>query len=247
MLPATSNIADTYWARNVGCSVEELRPRMPHVRAQAGDLMGYEGIFILQFGAAPLVSVPPELVPELFPSAAEFTLEAVSDRERIRQLLAPCAVTRVIGPALLCYADESCFRPPPLEGARALTASDAAAFAMLKARCVPEECEAKEFDLESGNTFGDLDASGALRAVANFHIWSDRIAHIGVITDAEARGRGHASRAVGVATQEALRVGLVPQYRVLSDNLASRRVAAKLGFEEHGWSVAARLKSQPRS
>ena len=41
----------------------------------------------------------------------------------------------------------------------------------------------------------------------------------------------------GVAAQSAMDLELVPQSRTLMSNTASMRVAAKLGFEEYGFSV----------
>jgi RimJ/RimL family protein N-acetyltransferase len=111
----------------------------------------------------------------------------------------------------------------------------------LKAACSAEEWDPKEFSIEQGASFGAFAENGELKAIAAIEPWDQQLAHIGVVTHPVARNQGYATRAVALATEFALDAGLLPQYRVLERNLASRRVAAKLGFRAYGWTMAARL------
>jgi len=241
MLRESVAIADEYWAAEFGCARQHIRPRTPRLQQHAGGLSDYSGVFILVLDAAPLVSVPGALLSAVAPRADQFAAEAIRDPESLRRLLFPGSVTAVVGPALLNYADHSSFLPAPMEGARELTPQDAAAILALRAACLSEEWEAKGFSIDSQPTFGAFAPDGALMALANIRVWADRIAHLGVVTRPGGRNRGFGTRAVSAAVRHALGIGLLPQYRVLEHNVASRRVAQKLGFQSYGWTVAARL------
>jgi RimJ/RimL family protein N-acetyltransferase len=235
------DVVDAHWASEFGCGREELRPPVPRVQAHAGGLEGYPGVFILTLDAAPVVSVPPELLEAIAPRAETFVAEAIGDPAALRRLLSPADVTRVIGPAQLTYADAASFAGAEPGNTRELSRLDHAAFDELKAACSPEDWAPKGLALDARPTFGAFGDDGKLRAVAGFEIWSHRIAHLSVVADPAARGQGHGTRAVAAAARSALDANLVLQYRVLKQNLPSVRVAAKLGFELYGWSMAARL------
>jgi GNAT superfamily N-acetyltransferase len=238
----TLEIADGYWAQDLGCTRDELRPRAPRLQSHAGGLTGYPGVFILVLdGAAPVVSVPAELQQRLSARSDEFTAAAVATPDGLRHLLAPTEIARVIGPAQLNYADAATFRPTALKPARKLGRSDREQFEGLQAACDPADWDGKGFDLEARHTFGAFDEQGELRAVADFDLWAERIAHLSVVAHPQAQGRGYGPSAVAAAASFALESSLVLQYRALRDNRASLRVAAKLGFQSYGWSMAARL------
>ena len=239
--PESLVVADAHWAADFGCARAELRPAAPRVQRHAGSLLGYAGVQIFVAGAAPLVSVPSALFDAVAGRAEQLTLTALCDAKSLVPLLAPGNVTRVIGPALLHYADRSCFAPVPAPSTRALTTADAAAFADLAAACQAEDWEPKEFAVDSGVAHGSFSAEGTLMACAGYRIWAERIAHVSVVTRPSARSQGYGTRAVAHAVGQALAVGLLAQYRVLEHNTASRRIAAKLGFQPYGFTVAARL------
>jgi RimJ/RimL family protein N-acetyltransferase len=241
MLAESIELADDYWSAEFGCDRLHLRPDAPHVQHHAGGLSDYAGAFFIVLDAAPVVSVPSVLLNAVAPRADQFVAEAIRDVEALRRLLAPGTVTKVIGPALLNYADRSCFVPTDPEDTRELLPRDEASFLVMRAACPPEEWEAKDFSLGSQPTFGAFTANGELVAIANIRVWADRIAHISVVARPGFRGQGFGTRAVAVATGRALDIGLLPQYRVLESNAPSRRVARKLGFQSYGWTGAARL------
>ena len=60
----------------------------------------------------------------------------------------------------------------------------------------------------------------------------DRYADVGVVTHQDWRGRGLATACAALVCSELMRRGLVPVWGASVENLASRRVAAKLGFVE---------------
>jgi GNAT superfamily N-acetyltransferase len=238
----TLDIVDEYWTSDLGCARGSLRPRVPRLQAHAGGLAGYAGVFVLVLdGAAPVVSAPPDVEQLLSPRTASFTRAAVASRDGIASLLEPTEVARVIGPAQLQYADADSFRPGDLARARALGPADRADFGALQAACDPADWDLKGFDPDAKPTFGAFNVQGELLGVADYEVWAERIAHLSVVAHPNARGQGYGLRAVAAAATCALESNLVLQYRALSENRASLRVAAKLGFESYGWSIAARF------
>ena len=238
----TLDIVDGYWAQDLGCTRDGLRPRAPRLQIHGGGLERYPGVFVLILdGGAPVVSAPPDLEKLLSGRTSRFTAAAVSSPDVLRSLVEPTEVERVIGPAHLNYADSGSFRPADLEHTRELVAADRADFEVLKAACDPGEWDLKGFDLEAKRTFGAFSDRDELLAVADFEVWAERIAHLSVVTHPHARGRGHGPRAVTAAATCALDSDLVLQYRALRENRPSLRVATKLGFQAYGWSIAARF------
>jgi RimJ/RimL family protein N-acetyltransferase len=238
----TLDIVDEYWAQDLGCTRGELRPPAPRLQVHGGGLEGYAGVFILVLdGAAPVVSAPPDLGGLLSARAARFTADAVSRPDVLRSLLEPMEVAPVIGPAVLNYADAAMFKSGDLAFTRALEMADRAEFETLKAACERAEWDPKGFDLDGRRTFGAFNSGGELLAVANFEVWAERIAHLRVVAHPQVRGQGYGPRAIGAAATCALDSNLVLQYRALRENRASLRVAAKLGFQAYGWSIAARF------
>lgn len=71
-----------------------------------------------------------------------------------------------------------------------------------------------------------------LAAVAFTAGIGDRYADIGVVTHQDWRGRGLASACAAFVCREIQARGLTPVWGTSVENLASRRVADKLGFEE---------------
>jgi GNAT superfamily N-acetyltransferase len=241
VLPQSIAIADEYWAGDLGCDRAELRPKTPRVQCHSGGLSDYSGVFVFLLDAAPVVSVPPALLDAIAPRADQFVAAIARDPAALPSLLSPAAVTLVIGPALLNYADRSSFVGIELTDTRELTPRDEPAFDELKAACLPEDWEPKGFSLESPFSFGAFSSDGVLQAIASIRVWAERIAHISVVARPASRKLGFGTRAVAAATERALQQGLLPQYRVLEHNLASRRIAQKLGYHGYGCTLAARL------
>jgi hypothetical protein len=87
--------------------------------------------------------------------------------------------------------------------------------------------------LEAGVAAGAV-LEGELVAVALTWAVSARHADLAVVTAGPWRGRGLATACAGLVAAEIRRTGRVPVWSTGEDNLASLRVARKLGFEEVG-------------
>ena len=103
----------------------------------------------------------------------------------------------------------------------------------LERRCPPDdvlEVGLAQFDWR----FVVRDDSDHPVAGAGLQEWEQILGHLGVLTAPDARGRGWATRAAAVATNEALDRGLVPQWRCRTGNTAFAALAVKLGYQVLG-------------
>ena len=82
---------------------------------------------------------------------------------------------------------------------------------------------------------------GRIVAAAGWASWPAQTAHLCVLTAADARGRGLATRAAAAATADALAAGRLPQWRARIGT--SQRVAAKLGYRVLGEQLSLRLNA----
>jgi GNAT superfamily N-acetyltransferase len=87
--------------------------------------------------------------------------------------------------------------------------------------------------LEGGGIAGAV-IEGELVAVASTWAVSERYADLSVVTAGPWRGRGLATACAGLVAAGIRRSGRVPVWSTGEDNVASLRVARKLGFEEVG-------------
>ena len=85
--------------------------------------------------------------------------------------------------------------------------------------------------VEEGLVCGAV-TGGALVAVGFTSCWSDRYAEVGIATRPEAQGRGLATAAGALICTGIEAWGKTPVWSTSEENVASRRVAAKLGFRE---------------
>ena len=74
--------------------------------------------------------------------------------------------------------------------------------------------------------------SDRIVAIAHTHAQADRHADIGAFTAAEWRGSGFATAAASIVAQRVQENGRMPVWSAGEDNIASLRVAQKLGFTE---------------
>ena len=89
--------------------------------------------------------------------------------------------------------------------------------------------------------FAVRDDADALVGGAGFAESEGILANIGVLTAPSVRGRGWATRAATVATNEALDRGLIPQWRARRTNVAALATAARLGYVALGGQTSVLL------
>ena len=85
--------------------------------------------------------------------------------------------------------------------------------------------------LEEGSVAGAV-VDGRIVGTAHTGALTPRYADVGVAVDEEWRGRGFATAAASIVARRARETGRTPVWSCGEDNMASLRVARKLGFEE---------------
>lgn len=235
----TLQIADAYWAHDCGCEVAELRPSETSVQAHRGNLIGNSGIWILVVGDHPRVSLPDALLPVVGQSAKSWTKSSVQDPTTFEE--ESLSIREIIGPAFIGYTTHLAIYPGSAQTSRELEEGDRSAFQRFQSSCDPRDWDHGGSALGGVPTFGVFDENGDLVSLAGYRVWNENIAHISIITSRSGRGRGAGTAAVAKAAQHASEAGLVPQFRTLKKNTASMQIAAKLGFEEYGFSVYLKL------
>lgn len=133
------------------------------------------------------------------------------------------------------YLDPQNFKPSISTHPSTLTRldpqADAGLIAALCQDCPPADVEDAEISPEEPDAviFGHL-LDGKLISYAGFRYWDGIFADIGVLTLPDQRGRHLALAATSHLCEWIFQHDLIPMYRVLNTNLASRKIPAALGF-----------------
>lgn len=149
---------------------------------------------------------------------------------------------RALGEANLYFCDNL----PSIELREDAAVSGDPAFAAdLERLCPPDDtAEVGLSDMEHRCVLVDDTAQSPVPvAGAGYDIWSGILAHMGVLTAPDQRGRGHGTYIASVAVENAMASGLIPQWRARSDNTASIRTALSAGFVEAGTQTSVLLNA----
>ena len=193
---------------------------------------GWAGIVVI--GDAGIATVPANPAGGLAARIEGLPIEAVMDVARVRAALDP---VDTLGPAALAYLGRPDFTPAASGPVERLPAGHDDVLRLVAS--VSTE-DAGEGGLDEITSAAFVVRSGAgLVAAAGYCGRPGRIAHLSVLTGTAHRGRGWATRAASAAVEDALRHGLLPQWRARPP--ASRRVAERLGFRELGGQVSLRF------
>ena len=134
-------------------------------------------------------------------------------------------------PRLVSVLPRSADVPAPADLVRRLTAADAAVLARLhpSVAWISETWDGPAGLAASGHAWAAF-ADGRPTAVAcSFYVGS-RYEDVGVVTDPDHRGRGLSTACAAALVADIRRRGRQPSWTTSPDNLASRAVAARLGF-----------------
>jgi RimJ/RimL family protein N-acetyltransferase len=237
---ALLEVVDRYWTGFFGCAREALRSNTAQMGVHTGQ-DDYAGCYLMEFGGAPIVSLPIGEIQSYRAAIAQWRPGIVRMPSVVEATFGKRVVTTV-GPAFVGYSDQKHFRPAFSSSTRQLTTRDEKAVDILRAACAVEEWEA------GGSEFRPSAMVGAFRgqelvALAGYQLWGDQIAHIAIVTHPAFRGQGHATTAVSTLTEMVFARALVPQYRTLEANNPSLAVARRLGFVQYATSLAVRFAS----
>jgi L-amino acid N-acyltransferase YncA len=245
LAPQTVRAVDAYWAGDLGCTPDEFRSTTPVVLLHGAGWADYPGAYVMRLdGAAPVLSLPPELLDRFGPPLAAAARDGLAADGRWAEILGT-VLERTVGPAWIGYASAETLRNPVSHAEiRPLTPGDAPLVERLLAACTPAELEQVTTLPDSSVAVGAV-VGGELAAICGYEVWGGTIAHLSVFTHGGHRGGGLGRAVVSAAATLALEHGLVPQYRVIETNAASRAVAEALGFERYATSLALRFRPSP--
>jgi RimJ/RimL family protein N-acetyltransferase len=163
-----------------------------------------------------------------------FPVESVTDDDVLHSTLGPA---EILGPARLAYLEAADFRP---HGRAAIDVLDPADSVLRRFLSRAEARDLSESGMrEISSPAFAIREQDEVVAAAGYRDWPGNVAHLSVLTAADARGRGLAHATASAAVSHALEEGKLPQWRARP--LASRRVAAGLGFRELGSQVSIRF------
>jgi GNAT superfamily N-acetyltransferase len=191
---------------------------------------------IVALGDSAIVTVPTErMVERVRRALAGLAPDSLTRPDDVRAVL-PVAAT--LGPATLGYVSRDAFMPASTNGpVERLVPGHHDLKALLES---VDRQDAEESGLgEITSHAFVVREGGRVVAAAGYTTWPGRTAHLCVMTDAAARGRGLARQVASRAVDQALAEGLLPQWRARPP--ASRRVAQALGFREMGSQLSVQL------
>lgn len=143
----------------------------------------------------------------------------------------------MLWPRVLCDWPKGSSAPaPPLPDGysiRAIRAGDSAALAGLGAdtRWISDTFDGPNGLAPSGFAWAAFSGNSLAAVAASFYVGHE-FEEIGVVTEAAHRNRGLSNACAAALIHEILRRGRLPCWATTPDNVASRRVAEKLGFRE---------------
>lgn len=223
----TQTRVEKYWAHEFGCSIDTLLTSGSKVFVRSDN----NAAFVFRYYECCIWHVP-----QRFAGAVQQNIQAHEGVDQVFTLafiaaLFSSAAELILGPCPIAYCDDASFESSgSLPPCRKLTEADAALAERLATDCGSEAWGHGGVELGAHRTMFGCFADDRLVSAASYEIWGDAIAHVGVATAPPFRGRGFGRAAATAATADALRQGLVPQWRTLASNIASVRMGQAIGY-----------------
>jgi hypothetical protein len=229
----TKAIVGLAWARELGLADDAFqRDRSQRVTRVDGSMVMYLSLwqYRILIGPAEVLAAARRLGDDQLSSGP--ALLALSGHS-------PAGHGRLMGEAVLGFTD-SYVQDGQLE--QATVTDDPEAVNDLEKSCPPDDVAEVNLSAMAWSC-ATLDELDQIRSGAGFDEWQGILAQMGVLTPPARRREGHGLMAAGIATNEALDRGLVPQWRARTGNRGSRRIAQRLGYARAGRQVTVLLDS----
>ncbi|MGJ9405752.1 GNAT family N-acetyltransferase [Nesterenkonia aurantiaca] len=214
----------TAWANALGMPPQDAR-KDEWVFVERPELQAVIAVCVEGYG---LAAAPPTVLDQLRDASPELLLDAAA-------LARMLPGTDPIGSADLLFAERSP-RPSPTTA----IAAGPPDVATMRAAVSAVEWEESGIE-ETERQWAVLAQRGDPAAVAGFSRWRSELAQMAVLASPQHRKAGFAYAAAAAATEEALRNGLIAQWRSRQGNTASRELAQRLGFTQLGVQSAVTL------
>jgi hypothetical protein len=226
--PASLERVRRVWRDLAGAPTAFQRPGC--ATAARGSSDEARRVSVVQLGGATAVVVPPALLGRFGDLIGSQPGCDLTDPASVVELVGP--VARFLGPATLAYADDGCFQPRSTRATAALPAGHDAVLELTSA-CGPQDTDESAITRVT-SPVSVIKRDGKVVAACGYEVWSAALAHIGVLTHPQWRGKGLATSVASASVAHALQAGLIPQWRARCTLAASRRIASSLGFVELG-------------
>jgi GNAT superfamily N-acetyltransferase len=190
---------------------------------------GFTAAVILDIGGTLIVAGPAEAIALLRHLSPQRLVDADVAASALLSLR-----PRLIGKALLGYADESTFTPAP--SAHKVRQADLSAAEQVLSHCDADDGD--ESGLSEMNAWFVAEEDGVPVAAAGYEGWPGSVAHCGVAVGARHRGRGLGQSVASAAVGHALAGHAVAQWRSRDTNATSTRLGERLGFMQLGSQTA---------
>jgi hypothetical protein len=224
------------WADLAGAPVDAFSPGQARVTVSPQSRIcpsGWAGLIELK--GAVVATAPSGKAAERLRIAVSSSPDDASDL--IARLLPRIAAAEIKGPAALYYLPLDASVPLADDVIETVPADGDDVRCLLAS--VSEE-DGEESGLASVTSAAFVTrVDGLVVSGAGYRRWPNQIAHLSVLTAVPMRGQRLAIKTAGAAAADALRHGLLPQWRARP--IASRRVAERLGFRHLGWQASIRL------
>ncbi|MDO5534460.1 MAG: GNAT family N-acetyltransferase [Propionibacteriaceae bacterium] len=225
MQEATRSRIDGHWSRRFGVPVPGLHPV-----TVSGSGRHDDAALVLLLGDHAYVDAPLAHLDALAPLALAHAPATLLDAAT----WAPVATGTVLGPADHFWADHETALPA---NAEPLDPADR----MVLAGAVDDaEWHEAGFDRDPHACFGIVEDGRLVAASVLTSLWGWPV-DVGVLVAPDARGRGLGTRVAGAALAAGVGLSGFAAFRAARDNIASRRVAARLGLEAYGANLAVPL------
>jgi hypothetical protein len=230
-----------HWFGELGCEESDLTKNGLIVMPHGTSLVGYAGYLFFKHRHLCVASVPAAELADVHARLDGLAIEQVFCVESLQELFAD-RIARIIGPAQILQIRQASFRACHGEESRVLATEDTPELRRLLAECAP--LEAEHSALHEGlpclvGVFRDQN----LVAAAGYEILGGSVAHIGALSAPAERGRGFASQAISLATEQAFVAKLGIQYQTLQSNGPALAAARRMGYEDFAETLALRLAS----
>ncbi|MEO0595468.1 MAG: GNAT family N-acetyltransferase, partial [Chloroflexota bacterium] len=222
------------WAKHIGLPKEDLRKRGYHIE-RLEDLDGTQTVQLFKLGHfaylrcdAQLYDLLTEAVGQLI---ADDTVQDVSGDDLQGVLTQKRLDYDHIERVFYLHPDD--FMPVPDSDLpiRALTEADTPALELLKTQCTEEEFEDSWVSATDELSFGAFDGDRLVACASMYQLWG--FADPGVLVDPAYRKRRLGVAVVSKICEQVIADGLVMNYRCTVDNIASMKLATRLGFKQH--------------
>lgn len=234
------DVVDAFWSGALGIERDALHRPGVHVVGDAPGL-SHDRTFLLRIEDTCVVAVPAGRR-----AAVEEMVDGRSADEVFDRGFAGRCGPRggpVLGPSWHGYVDRPSFRSVPRSvPVRRVAGSEADAIERLRSAVAPDEWSEGGFVPLPDATWGSFDGA-ELVALGNMTAWNAARSDVGLVTHPAHRGRGLAAAVASTMIGETLERTTVVRYRALVTNMASLRVAERLGFIGYGQNIVVRPPS----